>query len=116
MGQIKTPLVVFALLTSLTFQALAFTEPSGFGSVTVTYPPVIAAARYAVQTYRRQTKSVLILTSIDKAQQEMVAGMNYKICLHVKSKGKVLPAETIVYQNPDFKRSLTSWKWGKCSF
>jgi hypothetical protein len=84
----------------------------GYQSASVTQPDVMEAARYAVRKQKRK-KSVR-LVSIERAETQIVAGMNYRLCLKVKIKGKTRTVTTVVYKNLEQLYSLTSWKQGKC--
>jgi len=72
---------------------------------------VKAAAAFAV---REQSKSVgrpLRLVEILKAEQQVVAGLNYRFHLKVEEAGKTFSAQAIVWRKLDGSDVLTSWVW-----
>jgi hypothetical protein len=73
---------------------------------------VVSAARFAIKTEKRKQGGRLSLVSIERAEQQVVAGMNYRLCLKVKSKGKTEDVTVVVYKNLKQKSSLTSWDTG----
>jgi hypothetical protein len=85
----------------------------GYGDADVTDADVVAAAKFAIATKKKKDPA-LKLVSIEKAQQQVVAGMNYALCLKVHGKGdkagKNHLVHTIVYLNLKNKMSLTSFE------
>lgn len=79
-------------------------------------PQVKAAARYAVAAEARRSRHAITLLSIDKAEQQVVSGMNYRVCLRVRDNRRVRRATAVVYRHWSGKRSLTSWDWGTCNW
>jgi hypothetical protein len=112
--------VLFTALCSIT----CFAEPSrpgGYGTVAVTNKEVVAAADFAIKAHQKviQDKkdtetSKLELVTITQAEQQVVAGMNYRLHLKVKLDGKEKIAEALVWwqawRKPD-PYQLTSWTW-----
>ena len=88
----------------------------GYGAVDKNDPEVKAAAKYAVAAETRHAHHTIKLISINKAEQQVVAGMNYKVCMKVRDGKKTRWATAVVYQNLKNKRSLTSWDWGACNW
>ena len=106
--------IVFAC--SFSSSAAAQTnEPitGGFGTVEVTDKDVQAAARYAVKKQTDRQRTTIRLISIDKAERQVVAGLNYRLCLtveyRVKGKKTRRTAEALVYKNLKQKLSLSSF-------
>ncbi len=91
----------------------------GFGKADVKDPQVIAAAKFALETknssMKRSGARAYGLLEIQKAQIQVVAGLNYQVCIKVKLGGVLRVAEAMVYQNLEQKYSLSSWVWNKCS-
>lgn len=113
------------LLTSLVFVLaicmMGFTMQNtnaqiagGFESVSKTDPQVRAAAKFAVAAECKRTKRNITLVSIDSAAQQVVAGMNYKVCMQVRDGRHVRNATAVVWRNLQGGRSLRSWDWGAC--
>lgn len=116
------------LLTSvfvLGFFCLIFTASSataqepmagGYSSVSKNDAQVKAAAKYAVAREARRVKRGITLISISKAEQQVVAGMNYQVCMKVRDGRKTRWASAVVYRHWKGTRSLTSWDWGACNW
>jgi Aspartic acid proteinase inhibitor len=87
----------------------------GYGDANVKDKNVIAAAKFAVKKGAVKEKATITLVSIKQAQQQVVAGLNYEVCLeiNVKKSGKKAVkkyAKAVVYRNLKNVYSLTSWK------
>ena len=92
----------------------------GYGDANVKDKDVIAAAKFAVKKRSQKQRAVITLVSINQAQLQVVAGLNYKLCLQVsvKKSGKKAVrqfAEAVVYKNLQRVYSLTSWEIKKKS-
>lgn len=86
----------------------------GYGDADVKDKDVVAAAKFAVKKGGQKQRATITLVSLNKAQLQVVAGLNYKICLQVsvkKSRKKAMLqfVETVVYKNLKNVYSLTSW-------
>jgi cystatin-C len=113
LGFLLLTVAITLLLGSITgVHAQQTPMAGGYQSASVTDPDVMAAARYAVKKQKR--KRSVRLVSIERAETQVVAGMNYRLCLKVKIKGKTRTVTTVVYKNLQQRYSLTSWKQGKC--
>lgn len=89
--------------------------PGGYSQVAANDELVIAAAEFAVaEQGKTQPNTQLKLERVASAQQQVVAGMNYKLTLSVSVDGKAREAEAIVWwqawRNPN-PYILTSWAW-----
>ncbi len=75
----------------------------------------MSAAKFAVkQEKRKKENRRLSLASIERAESQIVAGTNYKICMKVINNGRIEDVTAVVYLNPKNKYSLTSWNKGVC--
>lgn len=93
----------------------------GYSAIAVTGKEVIDAAGFAVkiqQLFMQHTKgeppAELELTAIGGAEQQVVAGMNYRLLLKVKVDGVEKDAEAVVWWQPwriSEPYQLTSWDW-----
>lgn len=93
----------------------------GYSAIAVTNNEVMDAAVFAVkmqqnviQHQEREPLAMLELTAIEGAEQQVVAGMNYRLRLKVKVDGVVKDAEAVVWWQPWRKPEpyqLTSWNW-----
>jgi hypothetical protein len=76
---------------------------------------VVSAAKFAVkQEKRKKANRRMSLASIERAESQIVAGTNYKICMKVINNAKIQDVTAVVYLNLKNKFSLTSWKQGGC--
>lgn len=93
--------------------------PGGFTAVPVNQSEVTQAAAFAVEAERQALKAAgksepLELLSVLSAEQQVVAGVNYRLNLKVKRNGQEQVADAVVWwqawRQPDPYR-LTSWAW-----
>ena len=93
----------------------------GYSEAAVSETNVAAAVAFAItaeeKTLREkgdEAPARLELVAILHAQQQVVAGMNYRLTLKVKQNGRDREAEAVVWwqawRSPD-PYQLTSWKW-----
>lgn len=81
---------------------------------------VVAAAEFAVNTRKEQEGGPLSLVSIKSAEQQVVAGMNYRLCLEVKAADETdagvesQSVLTVVFQSLQRKYELKSWEEATC--
>ena len=68
-------------------------------------------ALFAVQTQSNREKRPLELVEISKAMQQVVAGMNYRLELTVKSAETQYRATAVVFRSLNATYELTSWQW-----
>jgi hypothetical protein len=86
----------------------------GYADASNSDPEVGAAARFAVHAERQKLHARITLLSIKQAEVQVVAGLNYRLCLRVKIKGKTRNVNVVVYKNLKQKYSLTSWSADGC--
>ena len=95
--------------------------PGGYAEASITDQQVVAAANFAVKAQgkvireeKAEKPPTLELLTIEKAEQQVVAGMNYRLKLKVKLDGKERSAEAIVWwqawRKPE-PYTLTGWTW-----
>lgn len=93
----------------------------GYSSVETTDAEVVSAANFAVKAQAKKQRGKIKLVNVVKAEQQVVAGRNYQMCLQVevleKGKKTAVPqtVQTIVFLNLKQKRSLTSWAVAACA-
>ena len=66
--------------------------PGGYRVSSTTDPEVVAAAKFAVAEAGRREGRAVTLVSIERAEKQVVAGMNYRLQLKVRSGGQVQDA------------------------
>jgi len=78
---------------------------------------VVAAAEFAVsdRAEKNAEQEGLTLDLVDKAETQVVAGTNYRLCLTVKLEDETQQIEAVVYQNLKQAYSLTSWTIKDCA-
>lgn len=99
-------------LACLLFYGCNKPMPGSYTKTSINNESVIAAAEFAVSEESKKGKA-LTLVSVDTAETQVVAGMNYRVRLTVKDVGNSRKAEAVVYRNldPNLNMSLTSWTW-----
>jgi len=110
----KKRFLLFVFFAFLIFgaanQKISAQITGGYGDADINSADVKKAAQFAVSQHRRKKKDGAKLISINNAYQQIVAGLNYKLCLRVKIKGRTRNITAVVYKNLQGKYSLTSWK------
>jgi Aspartic acid proteinase inhibitor len=90
----------------------------GYGRADVKDPQVIAAAKFALQakntSQKRTGNQAYSLLEISKAEIQVVAGLNFHVCLKTKLGNKQPEVVAVVYQNLQQEFSLSSFSWKKC--
>ena len=120
---IPTCIAAVLLLTAAS-PSTGLAQPSrvgGYATASVTHLEVVAAAAFAIKAQQnalQEKKDLqppkLELVTILQAEQQVVAGMNYRLKLKVKLRGKEKTAEAIVWSQAWRKPNpyqLTAWTW-----
>ncbi len=88
----------------------------GYGDASVTDKDVKSAAAFAVRTRAARTNKKLTLVKIQKAEIQVVAGLNYRLCMRVRdARGRRSTVTAVVYKSLQNRRSLSRWKAGGCT-
>lgn len=107
--------IAFFLLVMLAFVPVSQAQQVGTYVLASTQnKEVLKAVKFAVTTEQQKSGKRLTFKSILQAQTQVVAGLNYKVCLKVKEQGKVKTAEAVIYKNLQNAYELTSWEWKEC--
>ncbi len=120
----KPTRIVFALMGCLAFAGESWGQPGlpgGYAAAALESKECLAAARFAVQEGvkagekgKGASPGKAELVKLVSAQQQVVAGMNYRLRLRVKMEGKEREAEAEVWwqawRKPDPYR-LMKWAW-----
>ena len=95
--------------------------PGGATVASVTNQEVVAATAFAVKAEEKALRAArdapattLELVTILAAEQQVVAGMNYRLKLNVKLNGQEKKADAVVWWQPwrsPAPYELTSWVW-----
>lgn len=97
-------LFVCALLCCACFASAAL--PGGYSDASPVDKDIKSAAEFAVSAQKGAT-----LERIVSAETQVVAGLNYRLKLEVKTAGGLRMAKAVVYRDLKNKMSLTSWEW-----
>ena len=77
---------------------------------------IVSAANYAVEARNKTQKGAsLKFVAVERAEKQVVAGTNYRLCLTVNTGSANQQATAVVYQNLQNKYELTSWTSGNCA-
>jgi aspartic proteinase inhibitor len=94
----------------------------GYKEVATDDPEVQAAAEFAVsEQKKKQDDAPLSLVSIEHAERQVVAGMNYRLCLKVKAADEddagveTQDVKVVVFKSLKKEYSLKSWDEEDCS-
>ncbi len=87
----------------------------GYYSVAANDSAVVEAANFAVSERRKVTgDKTLKFIAVEKAKAQVVAGMNYELCLTVNAYSIDVEATAVIFRDLSGKHSLTSWRDGRC--
>ena len=109
-------LTVTVLLLVAPSVSIAAEEPplAGGYAQAVVNAEITDVAKAATRMQAEKEQKTLRLIKVIKAEQQVVAGLNYRLALEVQSgKGSVRQAIAVVYRNLKGELSLTSWDWAK---
>lgn len=106
---LATIAIVFTLAAAVSAQMVG-----GYRSIAKTDETVLSAATFAVAAQADKTQSEIELLDVIKAESQLVAGMNYRLCLEVSAGAGPSYVQAVVYV--DLKRNprLTSWTASNC--
>ena len=113
--QMAAIIAAFGLMVFSALICSAQIMVGNFRDAVKTDKEVIGAANFAVTAQSKKQKTSLKLVSIEKAEKQVVAGVNYRLCLAIKSNNKSAQVTAIVYQNLQNQYKLTTWASGNCS-
>lgn len=108
-------LLLAALSFVFSFASVAFAQGpivGGYAETAADDPDAVAAGRFAIAREGRKEHARISLISIERAEVQVVAGLNYKLWLKVKSHGKTQDVLAVVYKNLKGQYSLTGWDVG----
>lgn len=112
--------LIFGAASAANAQEMKPPIVGGYGKVSADDRAVVQAANFAVKTEAKKSKAKIRLVRIKNAEQQVVAGMNFRVCLDVETNasGKKKTseiAEAVVYKNLKQKYSLISWTKNACT-
>ena len=118
----KTYTIVILLLIGISLGCAAATAQrlGGYKELDKTDEGATAAAEFAVKAESEKKEMTYKLVSLEHAESQVVAGINYRLCLKVgyhKQDDDVDTTEfvrVVVYRNLQNQYSLTSWTEENC--
>ena len=69
------------------------------------------AARFAVQTFAVQNKVRVLYQEVTRANQQVVAGLNFELLLQVTRDGANRSVRATVWRQLDGSYQLQAWAW-----
>src|SRR4051812_30017480 len=127
---VRLPMTIVALAILFGCAGVSFGQGGGvpivggYSKVATDKPEVVSAAEFAVSARKEQEGGPRSLVSIERAEQQSVAGTNYRLCLQVKAADEddagveAQDIEVVVFEKlpraPGNKYKLTSWKEKDC--
>lgn len=118
-----TSLSTLCILFSCAIVALAQERPivGGYKEVPADSAEVQEAAQFAVSAQAKKQDAEVKLLSVEHAESQVVAGMNFRMCLRVEIEDKAnnvdvtQEVKVVVYRNLKKEFSLTSWDEEDCA-
>lgn len=87
----------------------------GFSAAPKADAMVISAAKFAATSQSKKMETEYSVGEIVKAERQVVAGMNYRICMKVNVEGdEPIMVSAVVYQDLKRNYSLSSWTTTPC--
>lgn len=121
--QVVTILVALGLVFSSVLIGLAQQKRpilGGYQETDKDSPEVQEAAEFAVGEQGRKQDATIKLVSVERAERQVVAGMNYRLCMKVEitaegeDEATTQEVKVVVYRNLQKEYSLTSWEEAEC--
>ncbi len=115
----KLLLSTLAVILTAAFSAQA-QKVGGYKEISKTAAAARSAAIFAVGAEAQKNNATIELNSVLQAESQVVAGMNYRLCLKVTTSGAkdeadvIITVRVVVYRDLKGKYSLTSWKEEAC--
>ena len=92
----------------------------GYQEISKTDSDAQAAAEFAVSSQAETTSKEMSLVEVVKAERQIVAGSNYRMCMQVNSEGAegqdsvAITVQVVVYVDLKGNRKLSSWVISDC--
>lgn len=88
----------------------------GYARLAVKSKDARTAADFAINAQSTADKKKYFFVKILKAETQVVAGLNYRVCMLVRErKGRSKSVTAVVYKDLQNNLSLTAWKAGGCT-
>ena len=113
--------LLFVVFCVFAFAVAASAQKVGaYKEISKTDASAHAAAEFAVGAQADKSGKEISLLSVFKAERQVVAGTNYRLCLKVNAQGDddeadaVIYVQTVVYVDLKGNKKLTSWAESDC--
>lgn len=107
-------IVVAGLGLALSSAAVAQRVLGGYKDAPVDDPEVVAAAEAAVSEQGQKQEAPISLVSVEKAERQVVAGTNFRMCLKVEIDDETQDVKVVVFRSLQKEYSLKSWEEASC--
>jgi Aspartic acid proteinase inhibitor len=122
-SRVVTLLVALSLAFSFAIVGLAQNRPSlgGYKSAPTDDAEVVEAAEHALSERGEKEGVSLKLVSVERAERQVVAGTNFRLCLKVAidgeedDSGETQDVKVVVFRSLQKEYSLKSWEVAECS-
>jgi len=118
----KLSVLPFALASMLVIASMASAQKTGgYKAIAKADAGARAAAEFAVDAQAERKNLTIDLIAVEKAESQVVAGTNYRLCLKVTTSGAddeadvTITVKVVVYRNLKGEYSLTSWAEEDCA-
>jgi cystatin-C len=113
--------IVVLTTVVLVFASNAFGQRvGGYKAIAANDSAAHEAAEFAVSTQAEKSGKSMTLVSVTRAERQVVAGSNYRLCLKVNSEGGegqddvTIFVQAVVYVDLKGNKKLTSWTIADC--
>ncbi len=120
--QILMFMIAFGVIFGGAVSSYGQIKTGGYRAVDVTTAGVVQAAEFAVQSRSETEEMTMSVESIKKAEQQVVAGINYRLCIEVyypseeaETDGVLQFVQAIIYKDLKGNFKLTSWQEAECA-
>lgn len=116
-SKVKITLVLAAIAVIFGCAALsqAQIKTGGYKEIPNTDAGAVAAADFAIKAQSAKTGNTFELHELSKAERQVVAGTNYKLCMQVSADGdEAFWVQAVVYVDLKKNSKLTSWADSEC--
>jgi Cystatin domain len=103
---------IFVCATVMMGSQMAGAQPivGGYSAMSISAADTISIAKAAVKLKNALPDSKKVkLLAITKAESQVVAGQNFKLCLSVKQNSRNMHVQTVVYRDLSGELILTEW-------
>lgn len=106
------------MLIGMSIHIAAQVDPvaGGYGVASTKDKKILRVADIGVRQHAKRAHHSVMLVKINKAEQQVVSGMNYRICMDVRRgrRGRVHTVTAVVYEPIRKPMRLTKWQEGGC--